>query len=361
MPPNDPPTDSHRALPLLRLAEERLRQMEKLAQLGMLTASVAHELNNPAAAAARGATELRHAFARLQDAFIPLTQLQLTPERASSLLALAHEDRERIERMALIDPLTRSDVETAVEEWLGDRQIDEAWELAPGLVSLGYRVTELEQIASAWGDATGPVLRWIARAQPVLTLAREIEESVRRISEVVLAIKTYSFLGQGQARPVDVTEGIESTLVMMRGKLKEGVRVVREFPPDLPQVEAYGGELNQVWTNLIDNAVDAMRGKGTLGLRARRDGDAVVIEIEDDGPGMSEDVQRSIFTPFFTTKEPGKGTGLGLYTSHNVVVDKHGGSIDVASRPGATRFTVRLPIRLAVPEPSDAASEGDRS
>ncbi|MEP7345364.1 MAG: ATP-binding protein [Gemmatimonadaceae bacterium] len=361
MPPNDPATDSHRALPLLRLAEERLRQTEKLAQLGMLTAGVAHDLNNPAAAAARGATELRHAFARLQTAVIPLTQLQLTPERAAALFALAREDRERIARIAMIDPLMRSDMDTAVEEWLDMRQIAPAWELAPGLVSLGYQVPELEQVAHEWGDATGAVLGWIARAQAMVALTREIEESVRRISEIVQALKTYSFLGQGIAHSVDVTDGIESTLVVLRNKLKGGVRIVREFADDLPHVEAYGGELNQVWTNLIDNAADAMQGKGTLTLRARHDGDAVVVEIEDDGPGMPEEVQRNIFTPFFTTKDPGKGTGLGLHISRNVVVDKHAGTIDVASRPGSTRFRIRLPIHLATPAAADATSDGDRS
>jgi signal transduction histidine kinase len=361
MTPNDPPTDSRRALPLLRLAEERLRQTEKLAQLGMLAAGVAHDLKNPAAAASRGASELRSAYFRSQDACGPISQLQLTPERTAALLALAREDRERMTRIAMIDPLTRSDVETEVEAWLNVRHIADSWEVAPSLVSLGYHIAELEQIAGEWGNATGAVLGWIARAQPVLSLAREIEESARRISEIVQALKTHSFLGQAPARPVDVTEGIESTLVLLRSKLRDGIRIVREYAADVPVVEAYGGELNQVWTNLIDNAADAMAGKGTLTLRTRRDGDAVVVEIEDDGPGLPDEIQRSMFTPFVTTKDLGKGTGLGLYTSRNVVVDKHGGSIEVASRPGATRFTVHIPIRRPAPTSPDVTADGDRS
>jgi signal transduction histidine kinase len=330
----------------LRQTEEALRHAEKMATLGTLAAGVAHELNNPAAAATRGADQLRDAFGKLQEAFVPLTQVRLTTERAAALIELVRQDRERSAHASLIDPLTRSDLEAELEDWLDERDVADSWELAPALVSLGYNTSELEQVAEQWGDNTAAVIAWIARAQPVLALAREIEEATRRISEIVKALKTYSFVGQAPVRSVDVVDGIENTLVMLRNKLKDGVTVRRDYAEHLPGVDAYGAELNQVWTNLIDNAVDAMGGKGTIVVRVRGDGDSVVVEIEDDGPGMPAGVRQRIFDPFFTTKDPGKGTGLGLSTSRNIVVKKHGGTIEVESRPGSTRFIVRLPIRL---------------
>jgi signal transduction histidine kinase len=331
---------------LLRAAEEALRQSEKMATLGTLAAGVAHELNNPAAAATRGANQLRAAFAKLQDAFVPLSQLHFSGERAAALLALARQDRELSLRAAHINALTRSDMESDVEAWLDAYHIADAWEIAPALVSLGYDAEELARLEGIWGNDVGAVIGWIGRAQPVLAVAREIEEATRRISEIVGALKTYSFLGQAPVRPVDVIEGLDNTLIIMRSKLKEGVTVEREYAADLPKIQGYGSELNQVWTNIIDNAVDAMGGRGRLVVRARLNGsDAITVEIEDNGPGMPESVRQRVFEPFFTTKEPGKGTGLGLSTSRNIVVKKHGGTIEVASRPGCTRFIIRLPLR----------------
>lgn len=330
----------------LRRAEDALRRTEKMATLGTLAAGIAHELNNPAAAVARGAQQLREAFARLQDAVVPLTRVRLSSERAAALAALVRQDRESSAMASHVDPLTRSDMEADIEAWLEQIGVRDAWELAPALVGLGYDAEELTAIAEEWGEEAPAVIGWIARAQPVLALAREISESAGRISEIVGALKTYSHSGQQSTiRRVRVTDGIESTLVMLRSKLKRGTRVTREFAPDLPEIEAFGSELNQVWTNLIDNAADAAGEDGHLMVRARRDGEAVVVEIADNGPGMPEHVRRSIFEPFFTTKAPGVGTGLGLSTTRTIVL-RHGGTIDVTSRPGCTTFTVRLPLQL---------------
>jgi signal transduction histidine kinase len=325
----------------LEAAEAAVRRSGKMAALGELTAGVAHELNNPAAAAARSAAQLREAFARLQDTALLLSQLHFTPERARALVALATQDRERSAQAAFIDPLTRSDLESAVEAWLEAEEMPDAWELAPALVSLGYTAPDLAALRESWGDAGGTVITWLARAQPVLAMAREVEESARRMAEIAGALKTYAHPGQPQVAEHDVVRGLESTLTMMRGKLGD-VTVVREYQAELPRIRAFGGELEQVWTNLIDNAVDATDGRGRVVVRARREGDGIVVEIEDDGPGMTDEVRRHVFTPFFTTKEPGKGTGLGLATSLDLVV-RRGGALDVDSRPGRTTFIVRLP------------------
>jgi signal transduction histidine kinase len=328
---------------ILRRAEEGLQKSGKLATLGTLAAGVAHELNNPASAAERGASQLRNAFARFQDSMLVLSGLQLTDVEAELLRKIVQEDRERTARASMIDPLTRSDHEQAVEDWLVDWEIADAWELAPALVSLGYDPRELARLADEWGGRSAAVIAWIARAQPVLSLAREVEESARRIAEIVKALKTYSFRGAATAHAVEITDGIESTLVMMRSKLRVGINVVRQYAKDLPPVDAYGAELNQVWTNLIDNAIDALGGRGIITIRTRADGDDVEVEFEDDGPGIPEDQKPLLFQPFFTTKQPGAGTGLGLSTSRNIV-RKHGGSINVVSRPGSTKFMVRLPV-----------------
>jgi signal transduction histidine kinase len=326
-----------------RAAEAVLRQSEKMAMLGTLAAGVAHELNNPAAAAARGAGQLETAFAKVYDAFARLTELQLSPTEAAELRAVVSASRDGAACLVFSDALARSDAESAVESGLDELEVEEAWELAPALVDAGYDRASLERLADVWGERAAIIAAWVARAQPIRALTCEIEEATRRVSEIVGALKTYSYRGQGAVRAVDVRKGIDETLVIMRGKIARGIRVLREYESDIPQIEAHGSELNQVWTNIIDNGVWAMNGTGMLTVRVRCENERVVVEIEDTGPGMPETIRQKVFDPFFTTKEPGKGTGLGLATSRDIV-KKHGGSIDVASRPGSTTFTIRLPI-----------------
>jgi signal transduction histidine kinase len=233
-----------------------------------------------------------------------------------------------------------------VEEWLGNRGIEEVSDLASPLVAIGLDIRALDRLEALLGKAALPAsLAWAARAQSVYALSNQIHHGSARVSEIVGALKHYSFLGQAPVQSVNLHEGIDDTLVILQGDLERGVSVRREYASDLPPVEAHGLELNQVWTNILHNAIDAMEGAGELTIRTRRDGNEAVVEIEDNGPGIPHANQARVFDPFFTTKPPGKGTGLGLSTSYTIVKDKHSGTIAVESRPGRTVFTVRLPIK----------------
>jgi signal transduction histidine kinase len=338
-----------RALEVAFLNQElALRQSERMATLGTLAAGVAHELNNPAAATRRASEQLRDAIDRFERAHVGADVPPLTLEGRELLQSLERPAREAAAGPGELDALERSDRETAVGEWLNEHGVADAWELAPSLVDQGLDLPALSMLADALEpEALAAVLVRAASAFPVYRLVHEIGEASGRVSEIVAALKSYSFLGQAPVQAVDLHEGLDSTLVILRAKLKDGVDVHREYSTELPPVPVYGSDLNQVWTNLLDNAIDAMNGKGTITIRTRRDGDWAVVEIEDDGPGIPEAVRARIFDPFFTTKEPGSGTGLGLSTSYSVVTEKHRGSIAVESQPGLTRFTVRLPLKVA--------------
>jgi signal transduction histidine kinase len=273
----------------------------------------------------------------------------MPPEGVSLLAELHSRSAAQAGTRSELSSVEQSDREADLEDWLDERGVDGAWDLAPGLVAQDLGVTDVERLAEHFGPSTLPaVLAWAVQTHRVHILSHEIGEGSARISEIVAALKGYSYLGQAPVQAVDVHEGLDSTLVIMRNKLKTGIDVVREYAADLPAVAAYGSELNQVWTNLVDNAADAIYAGdpplGTVTLRTHRDGDAAVVEVEDDGPGIPEDVQPHLFDPFFTTKEPGKGTGLGLSTTYSIITEKHHGSIAVQSRPGRTVFTVRLPL-----------------
>ena len=327
--------------------EIALRQNEKLATLGRLSAGVAHELNNPASAAQRGAEQLYEILEKLE-------QAQLTRGRSGFSAvqdSIVRSHLERIDRSAekpgSLDPLESSDREDAILTWLESKGVSEAWEVAPGLAAAGLDVTELEGVAREFTEEEVSAVTALlsARFGSRSSLA-EVCQSSTRIIEIVKALKSYTYLDQAPLQSVDVHEGLDNTLVIMRNTLKAGVQVRRDYAEDLPRIEAFGGQLNQVWTNIIDNAVSAMGGRGELVLRTYPSNGSVVVEIEDTGPGIPQDIQGKIFDPFFTTKPPGEGSGLGLNISHGIIVGKHGGKISVSSRPGATCFRVELPLHI---------------
>lgn len=322
-----------------------LQQSEKLATLGRLSAGVAHELNNPAAAAQRGADHLQDALAQAEKTAFGLGQLALSASQVQVLERQRQIIDQRSHQPIDVDPLARSDREYEVETWLEERGIADAWEVAPLLVNLGYGHPELSRLAEDFGHEALPmVIALLGNSYAARNMLEEIRQGTGQIAEIVKALKSYSYLDQAPMQSIDVHEGLEDTLVMLRSKLRPGVQVRREYAQNLPRIEAYGSELNQVWTNIIDNAISAMEGQGELVLRTYRRDPWVVVEIRDTGPGIPDDIQNSVFDPFFTTKPPGEGTGLGLNISHNIVVQKHRGEITVSSEPGETCFEVRLPL-----------------
>lgn len=338
----------HTVLGRLRATASMLRHGEKMAQLGTLTAGVAHELDNPAAAVKRGADQMQSAITQFGEAQMQMGRLDWTPAQQQALGALADRARTLAARPPAIDSLTRSDREHELETWLNDRGVADAWELAPALVNVDLDAAGLDQVAS--GFSAGQLLavvRWLNATYVVFSLLVEIGQGAGRISEIVRALKSYSYLDQAPVQSVDVHEGLDNTLVILRHKLKTGIQLRREYTPDLPKIEAFGSELNQVWTNIVDNAADALGGEGEIVIRTRREGDGVLVEVEDNGPGIPPEIQSRIFDPFFTTKPPGKGTGLGLDISYKIVVHKHRGDMRVESRPGRTVFQVWLPINFA--------------
>jgi len=330
----------------LRTSELVLRQSEKMAQLGTLTAGIAHELNNPASAAGRGAEQLKSTFNAYQKASLRLYQMSLTQDQEAILLELDRLARSSAASPSDLGTLARSDREEEAEDWLETLAVSQPWSYAAVLVSLGYPASDLlARLAGFQGDQLIALLDWLAASVGVYTLLEEINQGSTRISEIVKSLKNYVYLDQAPVQAVDLHEGLDNTLVMLRSKLKTGINVHRAYAPDLPRIQAYASELNQVWTNLIDNAIDAMEGHGDLNLRTGWEGEWVFVEIQDSGAGIPEEIQNKLFDPFFTTKPVGKGTGLGLNISYNIV-QKHGGEIKVYSKPGKTCFTVYLPLNF---------------
>lgn len=330
----------------LRTTELVLQQSEKMAQLGTLTAGIAHELNNPAAAAQRGAGQLLNTIEQLQKLQTQLGRFDLATRQMDALLSLDRLARERALQPVDIASIDRSDLEAEFETWLDEQGVENAWELAPTLVNLGFDSRQQQELEDTFSSTQLPaVIEWLGVTYTVYSLLAEIVQGAGRIAEIVKSLKTYVYLDQAPVGVIDVHEGLDNTLVMMRSKIRGGITVKREYAPDLPRIQAYGSELNQVWTNLIDNAIDAMDGKGEIVIRTRSQDSWVVVEIQDNGRGIPQEIQSKIFSPFFTTKPVGKGTGLGLNTSYNIV-QKHAGEIKVYSRPGRTCFEVRLPVNF---------------
>ena len=324
-----------------RSIESTVRQRESLVTLGTLAAGLAHELNNPAAAATRSVDALDAVCSSLLASLRQLADGDLTADHFARLDELR---RHIAPRPSKPDPIRLADDEEELTTWLERRGVERAWTIAGPLASAGVDVAWCERAAELLvGPTLGPGLAWVASTLSTGALIEEVREATRRISELVAAVKSYTQLDRAAMQPLDLTEGLESTLVMLGHKLRGGVTVVREYDAELPRIEGHAGELNQVWTNLIDNAVDAMDGDGTLRVVTRREPDAVVVEIGDTGAGMPPEVVARAFEAFFTTKDVGKGTGLGLDIARRIVVERHRGEIEIDSAPGRTVMRVRLP------------------
>jgi signal transduction histidine kinase len=319
------------------------QQGQKLAALGKLSAGLAHELNNPSAAARRAASALRDCLQRLREAN---RQTSIGPEDCAELAKREEAIRAAITPPQFKDELARVEREEAIQSWLENRGVEEAWKLAPLLTEANLSDGHLENFATAAGASLGPELLRFATLLEMERISEELDHSTARISELIRAIKEYSYMDQGSLQEVDVAKSLDTTLTIMHHKLKRGITVERNYEPDLPRIMAYGSELNQVWTNLIDNAADAMKESGKLGIRAARENECILVEITDSGPGIPEAVQSRIFEPFFTTKGVGEGTGLGLDMVYRIIRKLHG-SIEVKSAPGSTRFSIRIPIQAA--------------
>jgi signal transduction histidine kinase len=329
-------------------------QRERLLALGSLTAGLTHELNNPAAAAVRATASLRERVAGMRGKLRLLAAGKYERATLESIIELQQRAVEKVAKAPKLDPLATSDEEDELSDWLEDHGIHDGWQLAPTFVQAGLDAEWLGQVRDCVGDQMlEPALRWLNYTLETELLMNEIEDSTTRVSTLVGAAKQYSQLDRAPFQVVDVHDLLDSTLLMMSAKIGKGITIVKDYDRSLPPIPAFAAELNQVWTNLVDNAVQAMDGSGTLTVRTARDDGKVLVEIGDTGPGIPAGMQKRIFEPFFTTKPVGQGTGLGLDISWRIVVNKHHGDLRVESAPGDTRFQVLLPTSTPAPQPSD--------
>lgn len=332
----------------LRSTQSKLKQDDRMVQLGTLTAGLAHELNNPAAAVERGAEHLARAFTAAADAQrIALSAgVDLTDDRAAESLAAVRTAARARRDLSALDRLDR---EQSLTSWLEEHHIDESWLLAPALAGAGIEPAQLDAIADVYeADAAAALLRLLAAEYEVASLLHQIAEGASRMSAIVKALKSYAYLDQAPQQEIRVTDGLEDTLLILSHKLGS-ITVERAYEDDLPPIMAYGSELNQVWTNLLDNAAYAITEagleSGRIIVRVHATDETMVVEVEDNGPGIPADIQDRIFDSFFTTKPVGAGTGLGLDITYGIVVNRHRGSLSFTSEPGRTCFRVELPIQ----------------
>ena len=331
--------------PVMSRITEREQNQERLASLGTMAAGLAHELNNPAAAARRAAAQLTEALDAIGSALASFVEGGVEREDAAQLVQLQQQAIAHAASSTALDALDASDAEEALLERLERLDIEEPWRLAEPLAVAGVDQEWLDRVAGLAGPATGAALRWVAATLTAGRLSSELCESTERMSSLVGAVKSYAYMDRGGLVEVDLHEGLETTLTVLGYKLKHtSIVLVREYDRTLPKLTARGSELNQVWTNLLDNAIDALGEQGTIAIATRSDGDCALIEIADDGPGVPEELVVRIFDPFFTTKDVGHGTGLGLATARRIVVDRHNGSLTLENRSGRTIFSVRLPF-----------------
>jgi signal transduction histidine kinase len=334
----------------LRRNNAQVAERERLLALGKLSAGLTHELNNPAAAAGRAADALRDKVAGMRAKLASIASGRLAGAQLRKLVMAQDEFVKKVRHAPTLSPVEAADREDAIGEWFDAHGIDGGWDLAPVFVAGGLGTEDLDAVAAAADETTlEGAIRWLAYTVETESLLREILDATSRISELVGAARQYSQLDRAPYRYIDVHEGLEATLVMFGRKLgpDSGISIVKDYDRTLPRIPAYPAELNQVWTNIIDNAVEAMGESGTLTVRTGRAHDRVRVEIADTGPGMPPEVRKRIFEPFFTTKPVGRGTGLGLDVSYRVIVNRHHGDVAVHSEPGETRFQVFLPTTEA--------------
>src|SRR6201995_4544786 len=328
--------------PVTRRITQREANRDRLAALGTMSAGLAHELNNPASAAKRAASDMADALDVLTGTVGMLVEAGVEREQAAKLVTLQREAAATCAASETLSALDAADAEDALTDALTDAGIDDPWRLTDTLVSAGIGPSFVARVADAAGPATGATLRWIAASLGARQLSAELRESTDRMGQLVKAIKTYAYMDRGEVVQVDVREGLDSTLILLKHKLKHTeIEVERNYDPNRGKLTVHGAELNQVWTNLLDNAIDALGDRGHLTITTRRDGDCAEIDIADDGPGIPAEIRDRVFDPFFTTKEVGSGTGLGLDTARRIVVDRPHERPPPDYHPGPTVFRAR--------------------
>jgi signal transduction histidine kinase len=335
-----------------RMQREIIDRRQRLTALGTITAGLTHELNNPAAAAVRAVSELRSLIKTSRLQLAQLAEDGIPPEKLRALIEAQEACTSNLGRQPQRSPLEISDAEDELGEALEELGVDDAWELAPALVNAGFNKNDLQKIRTKVGEEHTPsALHWLAEAIEISQMLNEVTEATERITTLIRSAKQYSQMDRAPFQQVDVHDLLDSTVAIFRGKIPPGISVVTDYDRTLPDIPCYAGELNQVWTNLIHNALDAMGEEGTLTVRTAHDEDEAIIEIGDTGPGVPDAIKDRIFEPFFTTKSVGEGTGLGLDISYRIVAGRHSGEIKVRSTPGETWFEVRLPLREPIATP----------